>query len=119
MSPTILAEPIEMLFGSCTWVGPRNNVLGGGPDSLRGKGNLGVFEPIEKLVIVRSATTAECLYYIQLYSPECTLAENIDINNNKQNKDIYLHSILPKALALSNIQVWFIRCLLDISTGLK
>jgi len=25
--------------------------------------------------------------YIQLYSPECTLAENIDINNNKQNKD--------------------------------
>jgi len=24
---------------------------------------------------------------IQLYSPECTLAENIDINNNKQNKD--------------------------------
>jgi len=87
MSPTILAEPIEMLFGSCTWVGPRNNVLGGGPDSLRGKGNLGVFEPIEKLVIVRSATTAECLYYIQLYSPECTLAENIDINNNKQNKD--------------------------------
>jgi len=28
------------------------------------------------------------LLYIQLYSPECTLAEgNIDINNNKQNKD--------------------------------
>jgi len=26
-------------------------------------------------------------YYIQLYSPECTLAENININNNKQNKD--------------------------------
>ena len=25
--------------------------------------------------------------YIQLYSPECTLADNIDINNNKQNKD--------------------------------
>ena len=25
--------------------------------------------------------------YIQLYSPECTLAENININNNKQNKD--------------------------------
>ena len=25
--------------------------------------------------------------YIQLYSPECTLAENININNNKQNED--------------------------------
>ena len=25
-------------------------------------------------------------YYIQLYSPEFTLAENIDINTNKQNK---------------------------------
>ena len=25
--------------------------------------------------------------YIQLYSPECTLAENININSNKQNKD--------------------------------
>jgi len=25
--------------------------------------------------------------YIQLYSPECTLAENININNNRQNKD--------------------------------
>jgi len=24
---------------------------------------------------------------IQLYSPECTLAENININNNEQNKD--------------------------------
>jgi len=27
------------------------------------------------------------LPYIQLYSPECTLAENININKNKQNKD--------------------------------
>ena len=25
--------------------------------------------------------------YIQLYSPECTLAQNININDNKQNKD--------------------------------
>jgi len=30
---------------------------------------------------------AEFSYYIQLYSPECTLTDNIDINNNKQNKD--------------------------------
>ena len=27
------------------------------------------------------------IVYIQLYSPECTLAENININNTKQNKD--------------------------------
>jgi len=27
------------------------------------------------------------IIYIQLYSPECTLAENININKNKQNKD--------------------------------
>jgi len=28
-----------------------------------------------------------CIKYIQLYSPEYTLAENININNNIQNKD--------------------------------
>ena len=27
------AEPVEMPFGFCTWVGPSNHVLGGGPDT--------------------------------------------------------------------------------------
>ena len=27
-----MAEPIEILFGMWTWVGPRNHVLDGGPD---------------------------------------------------------------------------------------
>jgi len=34
-----------------------------------------------------SVTTVVVRLYIQLYSPECTLAENININSNKQNKD--------------------------------
>jgi len=32
MSPTKMAEPIEMLFGLWTQVGPRNHVLDGDPD---------------------------------------------------------------------------------------
>ena len=31
-----MAELIELLFGTWTWVGPRNHVLGEGPDVLRG-----------------------------------------------------------------------------------
>ena len=30
-------EPIEMPFGLWTWVGPRNHVLGHGPDAPQGK----------------------------------------------------------------------------------
>jgi len=33
-----MAEPIEMLFGMWTWVGPRNYVLDGSPDP-HGNGN--------------------------------------------------------------------------------
>ena len=45
--------------------------------------------------------------YIQLYSPECTLAENIDINNNKQNKD---RNILINTVQL-NIRYTFVNVL--------
>jgi len=34
-----------------------------------------------------SSSRMQSHFYIQLYSPECTLAENININSNKQNKD--------------------------------
>jgi len=33
-SYTKTAEPNEMPFRICTWVGPRNDVLSGGPDPL-------------------------------------------------------------------------------------
>jgi len=33
-------EPIEMLFGMMTWVGPRYHMLDGGPDLPRDTGNL-------------------------------------------------------------------------------
>jgi len=32
VSPAKTAEPIEILFGLRTWVGPGNHVLDGGPD---------------------------------------------------------------------------------------
>ena len=32
MSRAKAAEPIEMPFGLCTWVGPKNRVLDGDPD---------------------------------------------------------------------------------------
>ena len=44
VSPAKMAEPINMPFGLCTWVGPGNRVLDGGPDPpmgmaiFRGKG---------------------------------------------------------------------------------
>jgi len=44
VSPAKTAEPIEMLFGVCTWVGSRKHLLDGGGDPpcqwaiLRGKG---------------------------------------------------------------------------------
>jgi len=34
-----MAEPIEMPFGSRTWVGPGNHVLDGRPDHLMERGN--------------------------------------------------------------------------------
>ena len=37
--------------------------------------------------VVGAYTSNHRLSIIQLYSPECTLADNIDINNDKQNKD--------------------------------
>jgi len=33
VSPAKTDEPIEVLFGTKTWVGARNHVLSGGPDS--------------------------------------------------------------------------------------
>ena len=39
VSPAKIAEPIEMLFGFRTLVGPGNNVLDGGPDIPMGRGN--------------------------------------------------------------------------------
>ena len=41
VSPAKMAEPIEVLFGMRTWVGPRNHVLDGGSDLPMGKGNFG------------------------------------------------------------------------------
>ena len=41
MSPAKTAEPIEMLFGLWTRVGPRNYVLDGGPDPAKERGSLG------------------------------------------------------------------------------
>ena len=41
VSPTKTAEPIEMLFGMWTEVGPGNHVLGGVPDFPRGRGKFG------------------------------------------------------------------------------
>ena len=54
---------------------------------------LGVKKSFARLVRMTCAlskitvTGGKISLYIQLYSPECTLAENININNNKQNKD--------------------------------
>ena len=39
VSPAKTAEPIEMLFGLRTPVGPGNHVLDGGPDLPMGRGN--------------------------------------------------------------------------------
>ena len=36
-----MAEPIDIQFGLWTRVGPRNHVLGHGPDFSRGMGNVG------------------------------------------------------------------------------
>jgi len=41
MSPAKTAEPIEMLFGMVTQVGPRNHVFDGGPCAKAGRGNFG------------------------------------------------------------------------------
>jgi len=41
VSPAKMAEPIEVLFGLRTWVGPRNHVLDGGSDLPMEKGNFG------------------------------------------------------------------------------
>ena len=49
----------------------------------------------------------DCDNIIQLYSPECTLAENININNNKQNKD---RNILINTVQL-NISYTFVNVL--------
>ena len=38
---TKTAEPIKMLFGMMSGLGPRNNVLRGGDDPGRGRGNFG------------------------------------------------------------------------------
>ena len=38
MSPAKTAEPIEMPFDLRTQVGPKNHVLDGGPDPLKGRG---------------------------------------------------------------------------------
>jgi len=40
LSCALTAEPVEMLFGVCTWEGSKNHVLGG-LRSARGKGNVG------------------------------------------------------------------------------
>jgi len=36
-----MAEPIVMMFGMLTWVGPRNHVLDGCPDPRTLRGNFG------------------------------------------------------------------------------
>jgi len=46
--------------------------------------SVGLLDKIGQQYVVGVSTVT---IYIQLYSPECTLAENININNNKQNKD--------------------------------
>ena len=38
MSPAKTAEPIEMLSGLRTWLGPRDHVLDGGSDPPMGRG---------------------------------------------------------------------------------
>jgi len=45
---------------------------------------VGLLDKIGQQYVVGVSTVT---IYIQLYSPECTLAENININNIKQNKD--------------------------------
>jgi len=45
VSPIKTAEPIEMLFGLWTQVGPRYHVLGGGPDHQWEEAILGVVPP--------------------------------------------------------------------------
>jgi len=66
----------------------------------------------------RRATNIGLLYpkvrNIQLYSPECTLAENINISNNKQNKD---RNILINTVQL-NTRYTFVNVLTkDINIG--
>jgi len=39
VSPAKTAAPIDMPFRLRTWVGPRNHVLGWGPDPHMGRGN--------------------------------------------------------------------------------
>jgi len=41
VSPARMAEPIVMMFGMLTWVGPRNHVLDGCPDPRTLRGNFG------------------------------------------------------------------------------
>ena len=64
MSPAKTDEPIVMLFELCTRVQPRNHVLGGGPDPLRGRGDFqGCSAPLEMHSNRQSAEKSDILAY--------------------------------------------------------
>ena len=61
MSPAKTDEQIEMLFGLCTRVGPRNHALGGGPDPPPPGGEEAVVEVVlhhQKCIVTRMPKTA-------------------------------------------------------------
>jgi len=54
VSPTKTEEPIDMPFRLWTWMGPKNHVLGGGPDPPQGKEQFGggLFLPPLKCIVI-------------------------------------------------------------------
>jgi len=67
MSPAKTDEQIEMLFGLCTRVGPRNHALGGGPDPPPpgGRGSCGGCSAPSKMHCNENAENSNIHYNMQ------------------------------------------------------
>jgi len=70
VSPAKMAAPIEMPFGSNTWVGPGNHVLDGGSDPLMERGN---FEEEKRCPIVKYRDSLWSFVRKQLNQSRCRL----------------------------------------------
>jgi len=52
-----VAGPFDMQFGVKTWVGRRNQVSRGGPDSVMGMGNFGGYFPLKCIIMCKQQTS--------------------------------------------------------------
>jgi len=70
VSPAKMAEPIEMLFGLRTWVGPWNHVLDGGLDPTMA---MGIFKGGNEHLIVKYRDTLQSSVQKWLSRSRCCL----------------------------------------------